>query len=108
MIESATDEVAVMYAGRTVEAGATRDVLGKPFHPYTEALLNALPSRAEPGEPLRTIGGRPPLPGEISEGCAFAPRCPEFRADCEIVRPLAVEVERAHQVVCLLHQEGGS
>lgn len=69
------DRVAVMYLGRIVEVGPTRDVLTRPLHPYTRALLDVVP---EPGGVDRPfLVGEPPDPTRIPSGCRFHPRCPE-------------------------------
>ncbi|WP_428311199.1 ABC transporter ATP-binding protein [Hydrocarboniphaga sp.] len=73
----------VMYAGRVVEAGATRELLQRPRHPYTAALLRARPTMQHPaGLPLDALPGQPPDPRQAIAGCRFAPRCPQRRADC--------------------------
>jgi peptide/nickel transport system ATP-binding protein len=73
------DRVAVMYLGRIVEAGPVADVLLRPRHPYTRALISVLPdaSRDQPGRPL---AGEPPDPTNIPAGCRFHPRCPRLAA----------------------------
>jgi oligopeptide/dipeptide ABC transporter ATP-binding protein len=82
------DQLAVMYAGRVVEAGAAAEVLAAPAHPYTRALLAAVPRLDDPtGRQLAWIEGQPPRPGEIEAGCAFEPRCTERRAACRESRP---------------------
>ncbi len=69
------DRVAVMYLGRIVEIGPTEDVLLRPLHPYTKALLDVVP---EPGGLSRPVlQGEPPDPAKIPPGCRFHPRCPE-------------------------------
>jgi peptide/nickel transport system ATP-binding protein len=68
------DRVAVMYLGRIVELGPTRDVLTTPMHPYTRALLNVVPEAD--GIDRRLLSGEPPDPTQIPEGCRFHPRCP--------------------------------
>ncbi len=70
-----SDRIAVMYAGRFVETGVTRDVMRKIVHPYTEGLLAANLHGAEPGARLRTIAGAPPDLAALPAGCSFAPRC---------------------------------
>jgi peptide/nickel transport system ATP-binding protein len=67
-------QVAVMYAGRVIELGATADVFGSPVHPYTRGLLAAVPS-PDRAETLAGIEGQPPRPGHRPRGCSFAPRC---------------------------------
>jgi oligopeptide/dipeptide ABC transporter ATP-binding protein len=69
------DRIAVMYLGRIVEIGPAEDVLTRPLHPYTKALLEVVPE-AE-GVSRRVLSGEPPDPTRIPEGCRFHPRCPE-------------------------------
>jgi oligopeptide/dipeptide ABC transporter ATP-binding protein len=77
------DRVAVMYAGQVVETGPARALLLAPRHPYTRALLAAVPRLgAAGGRELRTIPGRVPPPGEWPPGCRFAPRCAEAGPEC--------------------------
>jgi oligopeptide transport system ATP-binding protein len=77
VLSSIADRVAVFYAGRIVESGTTRDLLRSPRHPYTRALLDALPHpEAVEGTALVAIPGSPPTPRARPAGCAFHPRCP--------------------------------
>jgi oligopeptide/dipeptide ABC transporter ATP-binding protein len=69
------DRVAVMYLGRIVEIGPAEDVLTRPLHPYTKALLEVVPEAG--GLSRRYLSGEPPDPTRIPEGCRFHPRCPE-------------------------------
>ncbi|MBX3097905.1 MAG: ABC transporter ATP-binding protein, partial [Fimbriimonadaceae bacterium] len=81
VVASMADEVAVFYAGRIVEKGPSESVLHHPQHPYTQALLSAVP---QPGQKrLVTISGQPPRFGELPSGCAFAPRCPKRFERCD-------------------------
>ncbi|HEY2507022.1 MAG TPA: ABC transporter ATP-binding protein [Streptosporangiaceae bacterium] len=73
------DSVAVMYLGRIVEAGPVAEVLLRPRHPYTQALLSVLPD-AHTGEPAPVLAGEPPDPTAIPSGCRFHPRCPRLAA----------------------------
>lgn len=73
------DRVAVMYAGRLVEVGAVADVVERPRHPYTRALLDARPGRQPSGAPLPP---EPPSPLDVPAGCAFAARCPLAQDRC--------------------------
>ena len=76
VLSSLADTVSIFYAGRVVEAGPREEVLRRPRHPYTKALLDALPHpEAAKEKPLVAIGGVPPAPGRIPPGCAFHPRC---------------------------------
>lgn len=79
--------VMVMYAGRVVEDGPAGQVLADPKHPYTRALLRALPGEEAPGERLEGIAGAPPVLHAPARGCAFAPRCPSVLDRCRDVRP---------------------
>jgi oligopeptide/dipeptide ABC transporter ATP-binding protein len=85
VIAQACARVAVMYAGRIVETGSVEDVLRRPRHPYTEALLAAVPKVGSNGslEALRPIGGQPPELDALPPGCSFAPRCPYAEPACE-------------------------
>jgi oligopeptide/dipeptide ABC transporter ATP-binding protein len=90
VMSSIADRVSIFYAGRVVETGAREAVLQRPRHPYTRALLDALPHpEASRDQPLVAIGGAPPSPGRIPSGCAFHPRCRYARQTCaEQVPPL--------------------
>ena len=70
------DRVVVMYAGRTVEEGDVFSLYERPLHPYTQALLASVPSRARRGQRLETIRGRVPSLSSLPAGCKFADRCP--------------------------------
>jgi oligopeptide/dipeptide ABC transporter ATP-binding protein len=76
VMSSIADRVAVMYAGRLVEAGSRAEILKRPRHPYTAALLRALPQpKASKATPLVTIPGAPPAVDAVPAGCSFHPRC---------------------------------
>src|SRR6266567_2653812 len=70
------DRMAVMYAGRIVEAGPVRRIFESPAHPYTRALLGAIPEFGAPRRHLTAIEGQPPDGAALPAGCAFHPRCP--------------------------------
>ena len=76
------DHVAVMYAGRFIEAGPVGDVIGRRLHPYTEGLLASTVHGASRGERLQTIPGAPPNLARLPAGCSFAPRCRYVEARC--------------------------
>jgi oligopeptide/dipeptide ABC transporter ATP-binding protein len=76
VVAQLVDRVAVMYAGRIVELGTTRDIFARPSHPYTAALLGSLPRPGtEHRQPLQQIGGTPPDPARLDPGCPFRARC---------------------------------
>jgi oligopeptide transport system ATP-binding protein len=87
VVSSLADRVQVMYAGRTVESGPRSQVIGAPRHPYTRALLAALPGRSQTSAGVQAIPGSPPLPGQLPSGCAFRPRCAFAMPNCAIDRP---------------------
>lgn len=80
----ACERLAVMYAGRIVEEGPAWDVFANPSHPYTRALAAAFPTIGDQKSRMAPsgLGGDPPTPGNLPEGCPFHPRCPLARAEC--------------------------
>lgn len=76
------DKVLVMYAGRTMEYGSTRDVFYQPSHPYTQGLLNAVPRLDGESSELNTIPGNPPNLLHLPSGCPFVERCPHGQDRC--------------------------
>ena len=105
VIAEACDRVAVMYAGRIVEIGPVREVIHSPAHPYTVGLMGAIPSMSGERERLLQIDGAMPRLGDIPEGCAFHPRCPQAWARCRSERPELMPVS-ASRVACWLHDVG--
>jgi peptide/nickel transport system ATP-binding protein len=105
-----SDRMAVMYLGRVVERGAPRAVLDGPLHPYTQALIAAVPE-ADPANRLRerqVVSGEPPSPVNVPRGCRFHPRCPWFMAGvCDAAEPELAEVHPSHWVACLYVQGVG-
>jgi oligopeptide/dipeptide ABC transporter ATP-binding protein len=86
-----TDEIAVMYAGKIVEQGSTRDLLDHSRMPYTQALLEAIPRLDAPSHlPLLALAGRPPDPIALPAGCAFNPRCKYVQDRCLSEEPVLV------------------
>jgi peptide/nickel transport system ATP-binding protein len=95
------DRVAVMYAGQIVELAPTRELLRRPFHPYTRALMNSVPKLAGDADRLSAIPGNVPRIGNFPPGCRFFPRCPSARPECEKTAPEMVEVEPGRWARCL-------
>jgi oligopeptide/dipeptide ABC transporter ATP-binding protein len=95
------DEIAVMYAGRVVERGPVREVLGAPAHPYTQGLLRAN-VRAGQRERPTPIPGSPPNLAQLPPGCSFQPRCALARAVCAERVPELHPVPGTHQARCVL------
>ena len=90
VIAEVSDVVAVMYAGRIVEYGATEDVFATPIHPYTRALMSSFPSIAGEKRELATLGGEPPNLLDPPTGCRFHPRCPFATDVCSTDAPPTV------------------
>jgi peptide/nickel transport system permease protein len=97
------DVVLVMYAGQVCEVGPVDAVVSDARHPYTQALLGALPrADAPPGTRLEAIPGEPPDPAEPVRGCPFAPRCPHVMDVCRSVNPPPFDVGRGRTAACHL------
>jgi peptide/nickel transport system ATP-binding protein len=104
VVEYLAHHVAVMYLGRIVEHGSVEDVLKRPQHPYTRALLSAVPqidprSRRE----IIRLPGELPSPSAPPRGCHFHPRCPQALPKCQEAYPRAVAVSDTHIVRCVLY-----
>ena len=93
LVASRADDLVVMYGGRVVESGPARAVISRPQHPYTAMLLGAFPSLGAVTARLRPVPGEVPDPKELPPGCAFAPRCPHSRGDCDSVVPVERPVQ---------------
>ncbi len=102
VVASVCDRMAVMYAGRIIEMGTTEEVLSRPAHPYTEALLSSLPKMESIQDRLASIPGQPPNPREFPSGCRFAPRCPRVQDRCNADYPETTYLENGHSVSCFL------
>jgi peptide/nickel transport system ATP-binding protein len=101
VVSELVDQVAVMYAGRIVEQGACETVFGTAAHPYTRALLRAVPA-TERSVPLIGLAGQPPRPGYRPRGCSFAPRCELAIDDCRAGEPAPRPVDAPeHRVRCI-------
>jgi oligopeptide transport system ATP-binding protein len=95
--------VAVMYLGRVVELAECDELFDNPLHPYTQALLAAVPipdPTVEAGRSFRPLTGEVPSPINPPPGCAFHPRCPIAVESCRRVRPELREVRAGHWVAC--------
>jgi oligopeptide/dipeptide ABC transporter ATP-binding protein len=101
VVAGIADAVAVMYAGSLVEYSDTRTVFERPAHPYTWALLQAVPRLDSPYSTLRPLAGSPPDPMEIPAECPFLPRCPKASSTCRTSpMPPLIELEPGHKVAC--------
>jgi oligopeptide/dipeptide ABC transporter ATP-binding protein len=101
VVAGTSDRVNVMYAGRIVEAAPTRTLFAHPAHPYTQALLQAIPRPDQPrGQRLAAIGGQPPNLVNLPPGCPFAPRCRKAQARCRQELPPLEAVGPNQKAAC--------
>jgi len=107
VVRQMSDQVAVMYLGRIVETGHPEDIFRRPQHPYTKALVSAIPTPARRGKRERIVlEGDPPSPVDVPSGCAFHTRCPIAQATCRDSVPILV-ASGGHAVACHLVNAGG-
>jgi oligopeptide/dipeptide ABC transporter ATP-binding protein len=103
VIAKMADDVVVMYLGRIVEGASVRNIFHDPRHPYTQGLMNSIPSLAATSkERLIPIEGVVPDPLEFPQGCGFEPRCPRSMEVCRERVPVLKEVAPGHGVACWL------
>ena len=107
VVSRLADRIAVMYAGKIVETGSADELLFSPAHPYTKALLGAIPVLGGKQEKLNTIPGMVPPPGAFPAGCRFCDRCelfntllPEQQNRCRIIHPESMKISPDHWVCC--------
>ena len=107
VVKHLSHRVAIMYAGKIVEIGDRRSVYERPMHPYTEALLAAVPvpdPAVERHRQRAPLSGEPPSPVDPKPGCRFASRCPLVRDVCRETQPPLVEKRPSHSVACWLRE----
>ncbi|HEY0666429.1 MAG TPA: ABC transporter ATP-binding protein [Gallionella sp.] len=106
VVEYLADEVCVMYLGRIVERGSTAEVLSAPKHPYTRALLSAVPRIDGAGREVVRLEGDLPSSANPPQGCHFAPRCPHAAVQCRQDYPPATRLSQTHIVHCYRYPSG--
>ncbi|MGR3311455.1 MAG: ABC transporter ATP-binding protein [Candidatus Brocadiales bacterium] len=103
VVRHISDEVAVMYLGRIAERAECNELFNNPLHPYTRALLSAIPvPDPETKRSKIMLAGEIPSPLSPPPGCSFHPRCPEAKAICKIREPELMEISPKHFVSCLI------
>ena len=102
MVRHISDVIAVMYLGKVVEYGLWSDVLDNPKHPYTKALIDAMPDHENVGETKyeKAVRGEVPDPANMPTGCAFHLRCPIATPNCKVQTPELLQVNDLHLVAC--------
>ncbi|MEM8885421.1 MAG: oligopeptide/dipeptide ABC transporter ATP-binding protein [Planctomycetota bacterium] len=107
VVRHVSDRIAVMYLGRIVETAPSRELYDKPLHPYTEALLSAVPIPDPEIETRReriVLTGDLPSPTDTITGCPFAARCPKVFDRCREEAPALKEHAPGHEAACFLHE----
>ncbi|MBN1799840.1 MAG: ABC transporter ATP-binding protein [Spirochaetales bacterium] len=104
LVATTCDRVIVMYAGRFAEVAAVKDLFKQPLHPYTNGLLQSIPTLDTKGGKLSSIKGTVPHPSKFLPGCRFAPRCPDRFKQCDQNTPPPLkEHKKGHWVSCWLY-----
>lgn len=108
VISHISDRVLVMYLGQAVELAEKEDLFEQPLHPYTQALMQAVPV-PDPREQdqCRVLEGEIPSPMDVPPGCPFCTRCKKALTICKEIRPRMAETADGHQVACHLYTDGG-
>jgi peptide/nickel transport system ATP-binding protein len=105
VVAGVADRISVLYAGRVCESASTKTIFHNPLHPYTKALLEAVPNIAIKKEKLTVIPGTIPNLIEPPSGCRFHPRCDFAGSACSVTVPTLVEMEPEHYVACIRAKE---
>ncbi|MDD2764739.1 MAG: ATP-binding cassette domain-containing protein [Opitutaceae bacterium] len=108
VVKHISDRIAVMYLGRIVELGRAADVIERPRHPYTRALVSAIPTPDPDVERARrriVLPGDPPSPLHPPAGCAFHPRCPFAQEKCKAAVPPLERISDGREVACIRVEE---
>jgi len=106
LVREICDRVAVMYAGRIVETGTTKEIFSNPLHPYTRGLMAAVPSAAHKRGELAAIEGNVPELVDPPPACRFNSRCPFAVEICRTTDPRAIPIGDEHSVACFAYESG--
>lgn len=105
VVKHICDRIAVMYAGRIVELASSKDLFKNPKHPYTKALLSAVPN-PDPDQPMNMeLSGEVADPGNLPKGCAFHPRCQVSFEECTVQAPDLADIEDGRSTACHLYSK---
>ena len=105
VIKYLADRVAIMYLGEIVEIGTTDEIFSSPKHPYTKALLSAVPQISGKESERIILTGELPSPADLPKGCKFHTRCPACFGTCAHVSPKNIEISDTHFVKCFLYND---
>lgn len=105
LVSDIADRLGVMYAFEFIELGPTQEILRRPSHPYTRALLNSVPNLATVEEEMKPIPGSAPDPVDIPTGCSYHPRCPLADEKCRQKDPDMIPVDDEHEAACFYRDE---
>ncbi len=107
IVAEVCDRVAIMYAGRIVETGSVKRVYESPGHPYTQALMQAIPRLGKKEKRLFQIEGEPPNPADLPSGCYFHPRCHKVLDTCRVEYPPRFDMGADGYAACWLLEKDG-
>ncbi|QYA33467.1 ABC transporter ATP-binding protein [Macrococcus psychrotolerans] len=109
VVKHVSDYIGVMYLGHLVEQGPADEVYNNPQHPYTKALISAIPEIDPEKRKERIIlKGDLPSPADPPSGCPFHTRCPVAKAECKTIKPRSVQLSERHYASCILLEEGSA
>jgi oligopeptide/dipeptide ABC transporter ATP-binding protein len=108
VVSEMSDDIIVMYCGRIVEQGKTKEIVSNSYHPYTKGLLNSIPRFRSDKARLDTIEGIVPNMFDLPKGCKFAPRCKYKQEKCENIEPEKREISKGHYAACHFPLNGGN
>ncbi len=108
VVSEMADKIIVLYCGKIVEEGPTKEIINESLHPYTRGLLNSIPRYKSKKKRLDTIEGIVPNMFDLPKGCKFAPRCGYKKDKCENIEPEKREISKDHYVSCHFPVDGGN
>ncbi|HET7616249.1 MAG TPA: ABC transporter ATP-binding protein, partial [Bacillales bacterium] len=106
VVSELAERVIVMYAGEVVEEAPIDELFDRPLHPYTEGLIDSVPTLDGEVKRLRSIAGNVPSPEQLPKGCRFAPRCPKAFDRCFAEKPGFTQFDTERGVRCFLYENG--